>query len=316
MTVKALQTHPHPMDKDHEFLSIDIPDGYPHVTIVRLNRPSKKNAIHAGMWREIGHVFSCLGRGGGRDGDGEHAESRCVLLTGNGDAFCSGIDIQDLGTTTLMTPTTPNITGNSTCTDVARRGIAMMSKLEQMQACFTQLETCPIPVVVAMHGVCIGAGMDLACCADIRLSASNTIFSVREVAMGLAADVGTLQRLPKITGNASWVSHVCLTGCYFNAQDALQIGLISQIVHGPTVDALLHDAVQLCHSITIHSPVAVLGTKKALLYARDHTVADSLNQISSFNAMALQSDDLTLAIQAAKEKKQATFPSMPTYSRL
>jgi hypothetical protein len=97
---------------------------------------------------------------------------------------------------------------------------------------------------------------------------------------------------------------------------ALQIGLISQIVHGTTVDALLHHAVHLCHSVTIHSPVAVLGTKKALLYARDHTVADSLSQISSFNALALQSDDSTLAIQAAKEKKHATIPSMPTYPRL
>jgi Delta3,5-Delta2,4-dienoyl-CoA isomerase len=287
------------MDKDYAFLSLEVPEGCPSVTIVRLNRPLKLNAIHGEMWREIGHVFGCLGRGSPGD-----ADSRSVLLTGNGRGFCSGIDISDL-----------SLTGSHHCNDPARTGIAMMSKIQQMQACFTQLEACPIPVVVAMHGVCMGAGIDLACCADIRICASDTVFSVREVQLGLAADVGTLQRLPKITGNASWVSHMCLTGRNFKAAEALQMGFVSQIVHG-NADALLKQGVQLCQSIALHSPVAVLGTKKALLYSRDHSVADSLDQIIAFNALALQSDDLTQAIQAATEKRQPTFSSLLRQSRL
>jgi Delta3,5-Delta2,4-dienoyl-CoA isomerase len=298
MTLKPLKTHPHPMDKDYEFLSLEIPDGCPSVTIVRLNRPLKVNAINGGMWGEIGRVFGCLGRGVPGDVD-----SRSVLLTGNGRGFCSGIDILDL-----------SITGSHQSDDPARTGIAMMSKIQQMQACFTQLETCPIPVVVAMHGICIGAGIDLACCADIRICASDTVFSVREVQLGLAADVGTLQRLPKITGNASWVSQACLTGRNFKATEALQMGFVSQIAD--TTDALLEQGVQLCQAIAFHSPVAVLGTKKALLYSRDHTVADSLEQIIAFNALALQSGDLTQAIQATTEKKRPTFPSLLRQSRL
>jgi Delta3,5-Delta2,4-dienoyl-CoA isomerase len=275
------------MDKDYKYLSVEIP--CPHVTMVRLNRPDKLNAIHAGMWREIGHVFGRL------------EESRCILLTGAGRGFCSGIDLEDL--TASQRPQQ----------DVARTGIALMDQIRQMQACFTQLEMCPIPVVVAMHGFCIGAGMDLACCADIRICASNTIFSVREVQMGLAADVGTLQRLAKLTGNASWVSDVCLTARNFKAREAFDRGFVSQIVED---DKLLEHALALCQSIAKHSPVAVMGTKKALLYARDHSVTDSLEQIVAYNALALQSEDLAEALQAAQQKRPANFQSLPKYSRL
>ena len=314
MAAKVFTTRPHPLANDYEFLSLEIPEGYPYVTIVRLNRPDKLNAIHAPLWREIGTVFGCLGRGEPRD------ESRCLLLTGNGRGFCSGIDIQDLSLVGSN-----NEEEEGACDDPARTGIAMIRKIQQMQACFTQLETCPIPVVVAIHGICIGAGIDLACCADMRICAPNTLFSVREVRMGLAADVGTLQRLPKITGNTSWVSDVCLTGRNFSASEAMKMGFISHIVETraaaidtleTTREALLIYAVQLCQSIAVNSPIAVLGTKKALLYARDHTVADSLEQVIAYNAMALQSDDLMTSIQATMKKEQPIFPRIPRHSRL
>ncbi|CAB9509542.1 Delta(3,5)-Delta(2,4)-dienoyl-CoA isomerase, mitochondrial [Seminavis robusta] len=299
-TVHPIRTRPHPFDKDYKYLSIEIPESSPHVTIVRLNRPKKINAICAAMWREIGHAFGRLGCG--EPGD----DSRCLLLTGSGRGFCAGIDVQDLSFVTG---------GDEECEDPARKGLALIPKVRQMQACFTALETCPIPVVAAMHGVCVGAGIDLACCADIRICAAKTIFSVREVQMGLAADVGTLQRLPKIVGNSSWVSEVCLTGRNFKAAEALRMGFVSS-ASLDSQTSLVESAVKLCHTMASHSPVAVVGTKKALLFARDHTVTDSLEQIISYNAMALQSDDLPKSVQAALEKQEATFQSLLRHSRL
>lgn len=231
-------------------------------------------------------------------------DCRCVLLTGNGRAFCAGIDVSDL-----------SFVGDeaSSGQDPARIGLSMIPKIQQLQACFTALETCPVPVVALLHGSCVGAGIDLACCADIRICSSNTVFSVREVRMGLAADVGTLQRLPKITGNSSWVNDVCLTGRNFDAEQALRVGLVSRVLNEGDLE---RQALDLCQSIAVNSPVAVVGTKKALLYTRDHTTADSLEQIIAYNALALQSEDLPQSIAAAMKKQQATFPNLLAHSRL
>ena len=302
----------HPFDADYEFLSLQIPPEAPHVTIVTLNRPRKLNAIHSSFWKEIGHAFARLGRN--TDGD----KSRCLLLNGAGRGFCAGIDVSDLSFTVSHSGDT------TTAVDPARQGLALQTKVREMQACFTQLETCPIPVVAALHGLCIGAGIDLACCADIRIAQKGCIFSVREVKMGLAADVGTLQRLPKITGNASWVSDVCLTGRNFDSQEALSSGFVSQVIEeknqrettGDIPVSFLRHSIRLCHAIAKNSPVAVVGTKQAILYARDHTVADGLEQIISYNALALQSRDLMQSIEAAAEKRQASFPDLLPHSRL
>jgi len=323
----------HPLDHRYQFLLIEVPlsSSLHHaIVVVTLNRPQKLNAIHAPLWREIGDCFGRLGR----TGDG----CRCILLRGSGRGFCAGIDLADLSftdgtdTTTNNNNTISSISSTVSATgtraaaaaaaaaaaDPARKGLSMASKIQQMQACFTQLETCPVPVVVALHGCCIGGGIDLACCADIRICYTGTTFSVREVRMGLAADVGTLQRLPKITGNESWVRDVCLTGRNFDSNEALQNGLVSQVIsdgNDPSTQLLKH-GIRLCQTIAANSRVAVVGTKKALLYARDHTVADSLEQIISYNVMALQSEDLPQSIRAAKEKRQANFPNLWKQSRL
>ena len=290
-----VQAQKHPLDNNYKFLSLLIPADYPHVTIVALDRPKKLNAIHAALWREIGHVFGQLGTLGD--------DCRCVLLTGSGRGFCAGIDIQDLSFTET----------ESTTDDPARKGLAMIRKVKQMQACFSQLEQCPVPVVVAIHGVCVGAGIDLACCADIRLCTPSALFSVREVRMGLAADVGTLQRLPKITGNDSLVNDVSLTGRNFTSEEARNMGFVSRLLQE---ENFLGEALKVCQSIAMNSPIAVVGTKKALLYARDHSVTDSLEQIISYNAMALQSEDLPLSIAAAMQKQRAKFATIPAHSKL
>jgi Delta3,5-Delta2,4-dienoyl-CoA isomerase len=284
---------PHPLNGAYQHLQISVSRDNPHVTIVSLDRPHKRNAINAIAWKEIGRIFSQLAR----LGDG----CRCVLLTGNGSAFCAGIDIMDPSFTPTVTDTD----------DIAHTGLTFSAKLKDMQDAFTALEICPVPVVAAVHGKCIGAGIDLICAADVRWCHPDTVFSVREVTIGLAADVGTLQRLPKICGNQSTVRELCFTGRDFNAAESLQIGLVSRVTEN-----LVTDALELCSTIASHSPIAVQGTKKALLYARDHSVTDGLDQIGAFNALALQSNDLATAFAAITSREAPIYADIPAHSRL
>ena len=153
------------------------------------------------MWKEIGDAFASIGT----TGDG----CRCVLLIGSGKGFCGGIDVTD---EKFFAGIGSNGDGDSDSTDTARKSIAFLPQILQMQAAFTALEECPVPVVAAVHGACVGAGIDLVCCADVRVCSSDARFSIREVRLGLAADVGTLQRFPKLVGFGSRVRELCLTG--------------------------------------------------------------------------------------------------------
>lgn len=288
----ALKVNPHPLNLTYEHLELLISRDDPSVTIVALNRPRKRNAMNSQLWKEIGRVFSSLGTTGDA--------CRVVLLVGNGSCFSAGIDITD----PAFLPAPKD--------NAAHTGLAFLPKLAEMQACFTALEHCPVPVVAAIHGSCIGAGIDLITAADIRLCDATANFGVREVALGLAADVGTLQRLPKVVGNASLARELCLTGQDFSSAIALEMGLVSRIAKLNVIQ----EALQVCAKIAQHGPVAVRGTKQALVYARDHSVQAGLEQVGAYNALALQSDDLVAAWTARTTKKKPVFGELPAYSRL
>jgi delta(3,5)-delta(2,4)-dienoyl-CoA isomerase len=284
---------PHKIDANFQFLSIQVPETSPCVVFVSLNRPEKRNAISAAMWKEIGSAFSQLGRLGD--------DCRCVVLRGEGKAFTAGLDISD--SSILM--------NGSEGIDPARRGLSFLPKILEMQASLTAIEDCPLPVIAALHGSCIGAGVDLITCCDIRLAQVGTTFSVREVQLGLAADVGTLQRLPKITGCDSRIRELCYTGEIFDHQEALRLGLVSRVC-----EDVLQDSLNLASRIACNSPVAVIGTKRSLLYSRDHTVQEGLNHIATHNALALMTDDIPAAFMAASKKDQVQFNPLPPNSRL
>eukprot|EP00980_Cylindrotheca_fusiformis_P028965 scaffold22680_cov107-Cylindrotheca_fusiformis.AAC.34 len=266
----------------------------PKVVLVQMNRPRKRNAMNSDFWKEIGLVFDRLGRVG---------DCRCIVISGVGKSFSAGIDVTDTKFFSF---------GDSENTsDAARSGIAFLPQILEMQRCFTALETCPVPVIAAIHGNCIGAGIDLACCCDIRLCAPGTVFSVREVKLGLAADIGTLQRLPKITGNDSRVRELCYTGELFDHKEALSIGFVSRITNDPTADAI-----QLGISIASNSPVAVTGTKQAMVYSRDHSVQEGLEHVARHNALALMTDDIPAAFIASSKKEEVQFQDLLPSSKL
>lgn len=288
----VLDTFPHPeLDSQFRYLSISIVRKTPSVYVVALNRERKRNAINAAMWKEIGRAFSTLGT----LGDG----CRCIILIGSGKAFCAGIDVMD---PSFFAPDHE---------DVARRGIGFRPQILEMQRCFTAIETCPVPVVAAIHGNCIGAGVDMICCADVRYCSDDAVFSVREAKLGLAADIGTLQRLPHIVGFGSRVRELCFTGDNFDAQEAYRIGLVSAASSN-----YLSMALQTCVAIADNSPVAVAGTKLSLNYSRDHSVAEGLEHVAMHNSTALMTTDMIESFTGVSQGTKPTFQNLLPHSRL
>lgn len=190
---------------------------------------------------------------------------RVVILTGEGKHFTSGLDLVDFGT----------MMGNTDSTDVGRKAVYFHELIDKMQKDMSAAENCRVPVIAAMHGYVIGAGVDLSSACDIRLCTKDSKFSVREVDIGMAADVGTLQRFPKVVGNQSWVREVCLTGRMFDGEEALTQGYVSHIYEN--ADELEVNALKLATELVAKSPIAIYGTKKTLIYSRDHGVPDGLN---------------------------------------
>jgi len=264
----------------------------PHVFHVMLNRPEKMNAFNPQLWSEVGTVFDDLAN---------DAQCRVVVLSGAGKAFSAGIDLKE-GVESLL-----RIMQDDQL-DSARKARALRSLLSTYQGYFNALEKCPKPVVAAIHGHCLGAGNDLITAADIRYASNDAIFSIKEVDLGLAADVGILNRINKLVGNDSLTRELAFTARDFNASQALQYGLISRLFATPT--ECLNGALALAEEMASKSPIAVQGTKLALNYSRDHSIEDSINFILTWNQSQLLSEDLILSVTAALTKQKANFKNV------
>jgi len=192
--------------------------------------------------------------------------------------------------------------------DVARKSFNIRNFIEMLQEAFNSIEKCKKPVIVCIQGGCLGAGVDLVCSCDIRLCSEQAYFSVKEVDIGLAADLGTLQRLPKIVGNDSWVREVCYTARKFDAEEALKIGFVSEIL--PSEEELRVRAFELALIIASKSPVAIAGTKFALNYSRDHTTQQGLLMQSIWNSAMLQTNDISVAMQKKNMAEKRFFSNL------
>jgi delta(3,5)-delta(2,4)-dienoyl-CoA isomerase len=165
-----------------------------------------------------------------------------------------------------------------------------------------------IAVICVMHGFSFGLGLDIACCADIRICSADVKFAVKEVDIGLAADIGTLSRLPKIVGSISWVKDVAFSARVFGAEEALRQGFVSQVLE--TKGKSLESAMKMADMLATKSPVAVTGTKEFLNHARDHTTADSLRYTGVWNAAAIQTSDVERAMLSGLKKTKPRFEKL------
>ncbi|KAI1389835.1 ClpP/crotonase [Hypoxylon trugodes] len=274
---------------DFKHFLISSPSEY--VAHVEINRPSKLNAFIPEMWDEVGKIFAKLSH---------DPEVRAVILSAAGDrAFTAGLDVQAADQSVL---------GNNDGLDGARQATKHRRQILEFQDCIGQIEKCEKPVICVLHGISIGLAIDIACCTDVRICSRDAKFAVKEVDIGMAADIGTLSRLPKIVSSFSWVKDVCLTARGFGADEALAVGFVSQVLD--TKAKAIDIATKLAALISSKSPVAVQGTKELLNISRDNTVADSLKYTSIWNQAMLQSDDFKVALLSGLKKTKPRFEKL------
>lgn len=165
-----------------------------------------------------------------------------------------------------------------------------------------------LAVIVVIHGIAFGLAIDMSCCADIRIASADAKFSVKEVDIGIAADIGTLTRLPKIVGNHSWVKEVAMTARIFDAQEAYRNGFVGHVLENK--EKALEAAFKLAGLLASKSPVAVQGTKEVLNHARENTTAASLRYTGVWNSASLHTNDVKAALLSGIQKRTPTFEKL------
>lgn len=255
-------------------------DGY--VTWLIFNRPEKRNAMNMEFFKGLTDHFEAFE---------EDPSVRAVVVRGEGKSFSAGLDLVEAATMFGSEP-------GADTREMNRKAIA------RAQESMSVIEKCRKPVIAAIHGYCLGAGVDLAAACDIRLASKDATFSVRETKMALIADLGTLQRLPYIIGHG-WFRELALTGRDFSAAEALQMGFITRLCDDK--ESLYAEAKKLAGEIAGCSPLAVQGTKEVLLYSRDNGVYAGLDYAAQKNAAVLPCEDVVEAIQAFMQKRAPDF---------
>ncbi len=256
------------------------------VAEVALTGPGKGNAMGPDFFRELPLVFRDLDR---------DAAVRCVLLRGAGGAFSYGLDLK-----AMMTELGPHIAGPR----LAAERTALLDLIAELQGGMDAVESCRKPVIAAVHGYCIGGGLDLIAACDVRLCSSAARFSLREVKLAIVADLGSLQRLPSIIGQGA-TRELAFTGKDVDAERALRIGLVGEVL--PDEAALLEAARAMAREIASNPPLAVQGIKRVMRYGAGKRAADALEFVALWNSAFLQSKDLGEAMAAFVEKREPRF---------
>lgn len=284
------------MGKYSEIKNLEISFPAPKVLLVQFNKPHKINAVNSDTWREYGKVFETAAK---------DPNVNAIVLAGKGHkGFCAGLDLKDEKGFQEISGEGPD---SSQKVDVSRRAIYTRNTIREFQRAIKASYDCPKPVIGIAHGVSFGLAIDVLSNVDIRYAVSDVQFSVREIIIGMAADIGSLQQLPRIVGNQSWVRDIVYTGRIFNADEALKQGFVSEVF--ATLDEALEHSIKLAKQMADYSPVALQGAKESLNYAMEHSLDEGLDQIANYNAYALQ-HDFMVGIKGTLAKKK------PTYSKL
>ncbi|WP_299074578.1 enoyl-CoA hydratase-related protein [uncultured Paraglaciecola sp.] len=257
------------------------------VGIVWLDREAKYNALSTELWSAIPGALNALC---------EDSEIGSIVFTGRGKHFCAGIDLVEDGLSAHK---------KAKARSAAEANLEQLSNTGKFQAAITAIADCPLPVIAVIKGVCLGAGVDLISACDIRIASACSLFSVRETKLGLVADVGTLQRLPKIL-NAGHVAELAYTGKDIKADRAEKIGLVNDVYE--SAEATMEAGIALAREIAANSPMAVRGTKYILRKSENLTEEQSLTLNGMFTLMtSLQSNDLQEGIKAFAERRAPKF---------
>ena len=260
-----------------------------HVAHIRMIRPERANSMIPEFWDELPKIGGQLSEGN---------EARAIVLSAEGRHFCSGMDLSVFAGNN-------DVSVQDNAAHISRQRANFRTTALHLQRTFSCLEESRLPVLSAIQGACIGGGIDMVSATDLRYATEDAFFCIQEINIGMTADVGTLQRMPKLVPEGV-VRELAYTGRNMSASEAKERGFVNDIYEDQ--DAMDDAVLEIAQEIASKSPMAIWGTKQTLNYGRDHSVADGLEYIATWNAAMFDPDDMAEAFMAQTENRDAQFP--------
>lgn len=266
----------------YETFLVDIED---NIAQVHFNRPDKANALNQTSWDELQAIFEDLD---------ERPDVRVIILSGEGKNFCAGIDLEMLmGFQQVLNHN-----------DEARKRETLRKMVLKLQQPINAIEFCSKPVLAAIHRACVGGAIDITSACDMRYCTADAFFSIEEINIAMVADLGTMQRLPKLIGQGI-VRELAFTGRRMLADEAQQRQFVNQVYDDK--ETMMSAVLEIAKLIASKSPLSVRGSKHILNHSRDHSVADGLNYMATWNAAMFLSNDIQEALAAKMAGREPKF---------
>ncbi|MBV1872407.1 MAG: crotonase/enoyl-CoA hydratase family protein [Gammaproteobacteria bacterium] len=256
------------------------------VSHLELTRPEKRNSMVPAFWQDLPKLIQQLE---------SEAQTRVLVISSQGNHFCSGMDLSVFADDSLQ----------DRSLETGRQREKFRHFVEGLQDAFTALEQARFPVLCAVQGGCIGGALDMIAASDCTYCSEDAYFTIAETPIGLVADLGTLQRLPKAI-SLGMLKEMAYTGRKIDAQEALRIGLVNAIYSDH--QSLVAGVLETAKTIASHSPLVVSGCKEMIHYSRDHSVSDSLRFMSTWQAAMFHGADMMSSFSAKATKQQPEFP--------
>ncbi|MFV0315720.1 MAG: crotonase/enoyl-CoA hydratase family protein [Microthrixaceae bacterium] len=274
----------------YECFEVSISEGVAHV---QLSRPDDLNTMVPAFWSELPAIISDIDAG---------AKARVVVLSSTGKHFSAGMDLAVFTGDSMLA-------ASGGASERGRKASFLWMMVQHLQESFTALERARMPVLAAIQGGCIGGAVDMVSAADMRYCSAEAFFCIQEINIGMTADVGTLQRLPKIIPEGI-ARELAYTGDRMPAQRALEVGLVNRVFDDH--DSLVEGTLEIAARIASKSPLGIWGTKEAINYSRDHSVADSLRHIAGWQSGMFVGSDMMEEFAAKAEGRDTAFEEIPT----
>ena len=274
---------------NYESFKYTSEDGIGHLV---LNKGEDLNKMTMNFWYELPKILDEIDR---------DASLRVLILTSTGKHFCAGMDLKNFGTLGNDAEKKTNVP------DKARIGENLYRVAKELQDMLSKLEKLRIPVLAGIQGGCIGGGLDLVTAADMRFASKDAFFCIQEVNIGMAADIGTLQRLPRVIPEGK-VRELAYTGRRMPAEEALETGLVNKVYESQ--EDMVSGLKEMAAVIASKSPLAVYGTKAILNFSRDHTIAEGLEYNALWSGAMLPQEDMAEAMMSNMEKRNPEFKDM------